>query len=1190
MQRTSPEQQRSISPKTLTCRSFMLLACVCAMTIVAFAQYRASIQGVVTDPSGAVVPGATVTLTDIATNQTLTRTTSDAGIYNFNALPPSHFSLTVEKTGFKKKVLSDVQLIPEQANALNVQLDVGDTGTSVTVSGSETPALETETASTSGTISSNEIQHLPAFGRDVFQLAQLAPGVFGNGAQAGGGGTQNLPGTQIGGSGSTDGIFKTENGPQIVANGGQNNANGISIDGISTASAVWGGTSVITPSEDSVGDVKIVSNSYDAENGRFSGAQIQVTSKAGSNDIHGSLFFKASRPGLDAYQRWNGPSSEVSGTPAARGLSRDNGRFNQFGGSLGGPIWKNKIFAFFNYETLRNNTVNTGLNNWYETPQFLTQAPSNSIAASILGFPGEGAAFSSILSKTCADIGLIEGTQCLTIPGQGLDVGSPLTSPLGTQDPTYGGGSGTPGVGNGLDGIPDIAFVNTSNPSTVTEVQYNGRVDANIGGNDRITFTIYWVPVETTSYNGPVRPANLYHHSAINDAFAGIWNHIFSPTLLNEARVNAAGWRWNEISTNPQEPFGLPQDNFDAIGTAGGGAGLQFFGAPGPSVFNQWTYSYQDILTKILGRHTLKAGGQVTRLYYLNNAVYNARPSYTFRNVWDFLNDAPYQESGTFNPLTGQATENRLDERSNLWAFFAQDDFKLRPNLTVTLGLRWSYFGPLSSKQGNLSVVQLGSGANTLTNLSLRVGGNLYNAQKGNFGPQVGFAWSPVAQQNRLVIRGGFGINYNQNEIAITANGTNNPPNVVGVNFCCSSFGNTNPSILYGVPSDPHSIFGYPPNPATVSAFGSNNLPLTGGPIAVTGYPANPGTTYTYHYSSDIQYDVGYNWIFTLGYQGSTGRHLLIQNDQNTLGAAAGIPLNPRTNSVDYYQNTGNSSYNALIAGLKHQFSHSFLADAQYTWAKSLDNGSQPYYTDPYPYDARASWGRSDYNVGNSFKIYGMWQPTIFHGSHSWLEKVAGGWSISGIYNLHTGFPWTPEYNNTGGNIYFEGSGNHGYGTLRPALYKGGAGSNLSNNAFQSGPRPSSSGYNQNFPQGALAYFTVPTFTPAAAFPATGPIPQGSLVSRNSFNSSGYNDLDGTLAKAFGLPRIPGLGEGARLEIRADAFNFFNKLNLQGGGQDNGGSISNLISSDGINSNPNFGQAQKALGSRTVQLQARFNF
>ena len=198
------------------------------------------------------------------------------------------------------------------------------------------------------------------------------------GRRHGGGGSFNNPGNQgPGGTVGGSGIFQTENGPQIQNGGGQYETNGITIDGISTVSAVWGGTSVITPSEDSVGDMKIVSNNYDAEFGRFSGAQIQVTSKSGTNQLHGSAFFKASRPGLNAYQRWNGIGSEqsvdpVTGeklTPAERGLNRDENRFNQYGGSLGGPIWKNKIFAFFAWETSPLSASSTA-QGWYETPQY----------------------------------------------------------------------------------------------------------------------------------------------------------------------------------------------------------------------------------------------------------------------------------------------------------------------------------------------------------------------------------------------------------------------------------------------------------------------------------------------------------------------------------------------------------------------------------------------------------------------------------------------------------------------------------------------------------------------------------------------------------------------------------------------------------------------------------------------------
>ncbi len=356
-------------------RTGLVLAGIAMLASAAQAQYRASLRGTVTDPSGAVVPGATITLTNTGTNQAMTATSDTSGIYSFNGLPPDHFSLKAEKGGFKTTTIAEVVPIPEQPNALNVQMELGGATQQVMVLGSAAPLLDTDTATTSATISSNQIQHLPSYNRDVFQLAQLAPGVFGDGSQQSGGGSYSNPGNQgPGGSGGgASGIFQTENGPQIQARGGQYETNGVSVDGISTVSAVWGGTSIITPSEDSVSDVKVVSNSYDAEVGRFSGGQIQVTSKSGTNDVHGSLFFKASRPGLNAYQRWNGTGSNKAGTPSDRGVNRDANRFNNYGGSLGGPIWKNRIFAFFNYETSPL-SASTTAQGWYETPQFLASA------------------------------------------------------------------------------------------------------------------------------------------------------------------------------------------------------------------------------------------------------------------------------------------------------------------------------------------------------------------------------------------------------------------------------------------------------------------------------------------------------------------------------------------------------------------------------------------------------------------------------------------------------------------------------------------------------------------------------------------------------------------------------------------------------------------------------------------------
>ncbi|MHB8500051.1 MAG: TonB-dependent receptor [Candidatus Acidiferrales bacterium] len=1143
----------------ISLRALGMLVCMTVVLCSAEAQYRASIQGVVTDSQGSAVSGATVTLKNLETSETLVATTDDSGIYNFNALPPSKYSLTVEKAGFKKKVLDTFGLIADQANALNIQLEVGQVTETVTVNGDSTPLIDTETANVSGTVTTNQIQHMPSFGRDVLQLVQLAPGVFGDGAQGNGGGSQNLPGTQgPGGTGGNTGIFATENGPQALAAGQQYENNGITIDGISTTSAVWGGTTVITPSEDSIESVKVVSNGYDAEDGRFSGAQIQVTSKSGSNQFHGSLFFTAHRPGLNAYQRFNGQGNSVL---------RDNNRFNQFGGSVGGPIWKNKVFFFFNYETAREPNSSSVGNGWYETSAFASSAPSGSIAAKYLTFPGSGVVSQGINNSTCANAGLIDAAHvtaqnptpnCAQIPGQGLDIGSPLKTALGTQDLGWVSPN-NPGVGGGLDGVADIANFITSSTTTSSKAQYNGRLDADVTNRDRIGFAIYYVPQSASFLNGGARAYNFFHHSQINEAFSAIWNHTFSPTLVNEARVNAAGWRWNEVNSNPQSPVGLPSDSIGNIGSVSPNS----FGPNVGSILNQWTYSFKDVATKVMGKHTIKFGGEVTRLFYLNECAGCGVPNYQFFNLWDFLNDAPHNEGGGFNPTTGSPTTLRQDDRTDIYGFFVQDQFKLRRNLTLTLGLRYSYFGPLSSKEGNMFAAIPGAGPNYLTGLTVRKG-NSWNAQKDNFGPQIGLAWSPSRFRDKLVVRGGYGLNYNQEEIAISANIQGNPGLVVFPSLNMSTPTSPNPGIIYAVSSGVHDLNGYPANPNTVSTFGSNGLPTTGS-VNVSIFPNNLPTMRVHHYSVDAEYDLGHDFVASLGYQGSLSRNTYFHENPLAVPAALGYAFNPQIGGGDYWGVNGSGNYNALLAELKHRFSRQFMADAQFAWSKSMDTSSAPYSEQDYPYNPSLNYGRSDYNVGKAFKLYGMWQPVFFHGSNSWMEKIAGGWSLSGILNIHSGFPWTPVVNVNGGSLY---CGQCGYTQLLPAAYLGGAGTSTSNDAFKTG---------SNYPNGGAAYFSTPTYTAFSGTNSGSALPQTG-IRRNSLTGPGYRDVDMTLAKAFGLPKMPVLGESAKIEFRMDAYNLFNNLNF------NPTSISNNIA------NANFGQATSALGARTVALGARFNF
>jgi len=1116
------------------------------------AQFRGSLRGTITDPNGGAVVGATVTLTNKNTNESLTSTTDAYGIYQFNALPPAPYSLSVQKSGFTTKVLENVQIIPEQPNSLDVQLQVGQIQQSVTVSAT-TYALDTDTANISGTISNKDVQYLPSFGRDVFQLVQLAPGVFGDGAQAVNGGAQ-LPGTQgPGGTGGNQGIFQTENGPQALAAGQQYEDNGYSIDGISTTSAVWGGTTVITPSEDSIQNVKVLSNGYDAEYGRFSGAQVQVTSMSGTNQVHGSLFFTAHRPGLNAFQPFNGEGN----TPL-----RDSDFFDQFGGSVGGPIWKNKIFAFFDYETVRSPAAETSISNqWADTASFDGDAPSGSISSKYLTFPGSAIVNRGINASTCADAGLTEGVNCATIPGQGLDIGSPLKTALGTQDPGWISAS-NPGVGGGLDGIADIANYITASTSTYSKAQYNGRLDAQATANDHLTFAIYWVPQSTSFLNGPAREYNYFHHAQVNDSFSLIWNHIFSPTWLNEFRVNAAGWRWNEVADNPQSPVGLPTDTIDTIGDIN----LATFGPNVGSILNQWTYSYKDVATKVLGRHTIKFGGELTRLFYLQDCAGCGVPSYHFFNPWDFLNDAPQQENGSFDPNTGTPTTVRQDQREDIWGFFVQDDFKLSRNLTINAGLRWSYFGPLTSKEGNMFMALPGAGGNYMTGLTIRPGAS-WNAQRDNFGPEIGFAWSPDMFHDKLVLRGGYGLNYNQEEIAISAGISNNPGLVIGPSFTMSTPASPNPGIVYAVSSGINDLYGYPANPNAISPLGPYGLPTTGS-VGVEIYPQNLPTMRTHHYSFEGEYDLGHDTIATLGYQGSLSRDIFFHENPNATPAAEGLTLNPQIGGGDYWGVSGFGNYNAMLAELNHKFSQQFSAQAQFMWSKSMDTSSGPYFEQPYPYNVNLDYGPSDYNVGKDFKLFGVYQPVIFRGENAWMEKIFGGWSISGNLEVHSGFPWSPLVNVTGGSLY---CGTCGYGQLFPASFIAKPGTSTSNDAFKTVA-------NSNFPNGGTAYFAMPTYTAYSGTTYGSALPQAPGVHRNSLVEPGYKAVNAELGKAFGLPRVPVLGEGAKIEFRVDAYNLFNNLNFAPA------DISNVIT------NSNFGTMTGALAGRIVTLGARFSF
>src|SRR4030095_13837483 len=234
----------------------------------------------------------------------------------------------------------------------------------------------------------------------------------------------------------------------------------------------------------------------------------------------------------------------------------------------------------------------------------------------------------------------------------------------------------------------------------------------------------------------------------------------------------------------------------------------------------------------------------------------------------------------------------------------------------------------------------------------------------------------------------------------------------------------TGSQIVYAnsFPADVTSFFGYASNPSTIADFDpTTNLPIPGpnfSPVDVVGYSGHWPTTRSVHYSLDTQYDLGGDWVATIGYQGSTTRHLTRQYNLYLPFASRGLAFNDVVRHLNFYANDGNANFNALLGKLRHRFSRSFELDTQYRWSKSLDIGSNNFATGEYEYDPRTMYGPSDYDTTHAFKIFGVWSPTIFRGNRGWMEKIVGGWTVSGILNMHSGFPWTPITNNGCGAIY----------------------------------------------------------------------------------------------------------------------------------------------------------------------------
>lgn len=1142
---------------TTSCKFLRAIACaaiILSLITPVRAQFKASIQGTVTDPSGAIVSGVTVTVTNNETGKSQQTTTSDEGFYRVSGLAPGLYTVTAETSGFKKKVLESVTVHAEETQGIDIDLEAGQVSESVTVSaGLEATQLNKENPSIDRAITTQEIRRIPQAGRDPYELIRLTPGVFGDAARGADGGASNLPNT-TGPGGSNSSIFQTENQVPISANGQRVSANNFQIDGVSVNSLGHGGAAVVTPNQESVKEMRVIASAYSAEYGRNSGAQIEVVSQNGTNEFHGSALFKYTDPGLNAFNKFG----DIFGL----GPQRVSRRFRQYGGSFGGPIKKDKLFFFFSYEGARENN-NSPVTRFVETSEFrqlvVNRRPGSDIAQ-VLTTAGIEPRIIGTVAANCTEF-TNQGRPCQVINGR-LDIGS-LTGGINQYVSL-----GNPG-GGGLDGVPDLELAVIGLPNQLRGNQYNARFDFNPNSNNVIALSTYFTKRNdlNSDLGAQGRPIADLKFRPLNSAATLTWVRTISATMINEARANFTRFAANQVNDSSDTNFGIPRIEVEGLPLTPGGERIRF-GAPRsettPGVFAQNTFEVRDTLSKVISNHGLRFGFEVRKEQNNNNLVGGARPLFSFVGLFNLANETPIFESINTDPTTGLPADAQRYFRTSDYGFFVQDDWKVRPNFTLNIGLRYEIFTPLKEKEGRITNLTFPAGR--LDMASVQIQRKLFDTDANNFAPRLGFAWSPGFGEDKLVIRGGLGVAFNRTPGVLFGNTAGNPPFFARNNICCGTattdFGTpfVGGRILFALGAN-NSPFSFPVNPVLAQGIDPSTGGIPNNTVEIWGTEPDMPNAYVYNFSLDTEYQLPGNLIAALGYQGSSS-HKFIRIADLTLVQ----PLNPRFDPVFFLIPDVNGNYHAMIARLSRGFAQGFRFDAVYRFSKTIDTlsfeGPGAVTNQTFPADQSLERGPSDYDVKHNFILSGTWDLPILRGRKDWVGNLFGGWEVNGIWSKHSGFPWTPKIFSS----LRQPSGKF-FGPIRPRRYFGGAGDDTSDEIFLTGG---------NFPGGGANFFDTTVVGNPPDFNLN---PPG--IGRNSFRGPKYSSVDLSLVKNFGFSGLPAVGEGAKLELRANFFNAFNQLNLSPIGFFDQGADVNSV---------NFGRATRGLAGRVVELQARFSF
>jgi hypothetical protein len=637
-----------------------------------------------------------------------------------------------------------------------------------------------------------------------------------------------------------------------------------------------------------------------------------------------------------------------------------------------------------------------------------------------------------------------------------------------------------------------------------------------------------------------------------------ICNHLIGSSMVNEARFNYSGWDFNEVVSNPGKNFGFPRIEVEGIWS-----NRLRWGVPQPGAFSDRQFNFRDTFTKIWGNHVFKIGGEYSRDQNEGGNLSLARPLFSFVRPWQLANGTPVFESVGANSL-GKPTADDTIFHTTGAALFFQDDWKLRPNFTLNLGLRWEFLGPITPDRNVISNLILGP-TGGLPGAFIEAQDTLTDPDFNNFGPQVGFAWSPGWFDGKLVIRGGTGLAYDRLPNALLNNARRNPgaPSQL-YNICCG-FSNSDPAAMqmnFGLSSD-GSIYGFPVHP---------NLPSLGA-AEIYGAPRDLPNASVWRYSVETQYELPWRTVATLGYTGNRGRNF-VRIEPIHITRPGG---NPQFGAVFFGVPDVKTNYNALISSLNTRFYKGLSLVANYTFGKGLDTFSWEApcacTNQTFPVDQTQEYGRSDFDTRHNFNFSAVWDLPFYSNQSSWKGKILGGWQVSTIITYNTGFPWTPR---TGGCLQGATTSSSSFCDPRPVAYNGTPRMGNSDDDFlNGGPFPGSFLPNtpcnnaMTTPGGCNTVFLT-------VFDANDPFDNLPGIGRNTMFGPKYFTTDLSVGKKFGL-----WSEGSALDLRFNFFNVFNQLNFAPFAAN-----SNSTHVD----RAQFGIPSNGLAGRVGEFQARFSF